>query len=653
MVEVRDTKEQANSRAFHLTNAFVFDSYNHERCVRQHSIALRELVLEIAAAAVGADPRSWLRPDGNAAAEEETMEGLPLSFTARGSKPCRKRRRRDNASPGSRSSSTSFGPFSKDHEPSSREAFQAANRRRVCVCVPAAGLKWWDAGIAPCGRVGQQCGCRRSWPAVEIGSMWEVKCDWRLPAQIDAPNSDCYVPAVVLEAPATCSPVREGHSLSPSPADGRLTSSHVRVGLFPTSSPGARNDSGTCVTGEESEVVTVPLLSLRAPRRSPLSPQEVFAEFAARAEALERQFGVLPCVCSVRGALSQPVEEQCGPDSLSTTSRELLPDVHEKFWNQRYRYFSRFDEGIWLDYEGWYSSCPEAAANHVARRVVGACARSSSARKSPPSSSTCLPPTATAAGVVSAPSLSCCSSSMLSPWTSAPPLASLTILDAFTGCGANAIALALHPSVCRVVTVDVCESKVRCAKHNAAVYGVADKIEFVQGDASSLLEHWAKEIEQASEVSSSMTWPQSLSSFLPPSAFDHDGHPLGFDCVCLGPPWGGPDYLAAEVFDVEAMIRCPLNMRGWLALARRVSRNGSVTMMVPRSTNPEQLANIAALVPPAEIESGGNYPCEVGVEVEDVAINYKVKMKVAYYGASFRSKIQQSLAKRTKPFAQE
>ena len=75
-------------------------------------------------------------------------------------------------------------------------------------------------------------------------------------------------------------------------------------------------------------------------------------------------------------------------------------------------------------------------------------------------------------------------------------------------------------------------------------------------------------------------------------------------------------------------------------------------MMVPRSTNPDQLANIAALVPPAEIESGGNYPCEVGVEVEDVAINYKVKMKVAYYGASFRSKIQQSLAKRTKPFAQ-
>ena len=160
MVKMRDTKEQANSRAFRLTNAFVFDTYNHELCVRQHSIALRELVLEIAAAAIGADPRSWLRADGNAAAEEENMEGLPLSFTARGSKPYRKRRRRDNDSPGSRSSSTSFGPFFKEHQPSSREAFQAANRRRVCVCVPAAELKWWDAGIAPCGRVGQQCGCR-------------------------------------------------------------------------------------------------------------------------------------------------------------------------------------------------------------------------------------------------------------------------------------------------------------------------------------------------------------------------------------------------------------------------------------------------------------------------------------------------------------
>jgi hypothetical protein len=36
------------------------------------------------------------------------------------------------------------------------------------------------------------------------------------------------------------------------------------------------------------------------------------------------------------------------------------------------RYFSRFDHGIRIDYEGWYSICPEACAEHLAERVAGA-----------------------------------------------------------------------------------------------------------------------------------------------------------------------------------------------------------------------------------------------------------------------------------------
>ena len=73
------------------------------------------------------------------------------------------------------------------------------------------------------------------------------------------------------------------------------------------------------------------------------------------------------------------------------------------------------------------------------------------------------------------------------------------------------------------------------------------------------------------------------------------------------------------------MIRCPLNGREWLALALRLSSH--VTMMVPRSTKAEQLASL----PPA----GSMVGSEFAVEVEDVAINYKSKMRVAYYGGSF------------------
>lgn len=44
--------------------------------------------------------------------------------------------------------------------------------------------------------------------------------------------------------------------------------------------------------------------------------------------------------------------------------------VH-KYWLQRYDLFSRFDEGIELDEEGWYSVTPECVAARHAERCNG------------------------------------------------------------------------------------------------------------------------------------------------------------------------------------------------------------------------------------------------------------------------------------------
>ena len=46
--------------------------------------------------------------------------------------------------------------------------------------------------------------------------------------------------------------------------------------------------------------------------------------------------------------------------------------VHQKYWAQRRRLFKKFDEGIQLDPEGWYSVTPEAVADHVASRFADA-----------------------------------------------------------------------------------------------------------------------------------------------------------------------------------------------------------------------------------------------------------------------------------------
>jgi len=69
-----------------------------------------------------------------------------------------------------------------------------------------------------------------------------------------------------------------------------------------------------------------------------------------------------------------------------------------------------------------------------------------------------------------------------------------------------------------VIAIDISEEKIRCARHNAAVYGVQDRIEFIVGDYLQL------------------------------------APTLKADVVFLSPPWGGPNYLQADVFDIETMM---------------------------------------------------------------------------------------------------
>ena len=50
------------------------------------------------------------------------------------------------------------------------------------------------------------------------------------------------------------------------------------------------------------------------------------------------------------------------PDCLSS-----VPHI-SKYWAQRYRLFSRYDDGVKLDPESWYSITPEKIAQHIAER---------------------------------------------------------------------------------------------------------------------------------------------------------------------------------------------------------------------------------------------------------------------------------------------
>ncbi|KAM6318389.1 trimethylguanosine synthase isoform 2-T2 [Aegotheles albertisi] len=228
--------------------------------------------------------------------------------------------------------------------------------------------------------------------------------------------------------------------------------------------------------------------------------------------------------------------------ALGAIPAEIAADPElAKYWAQRYRLFSRFDEGIKLDREGWFSVTPEKIAEHIAIRV--------------------------------SQSFNCD-----------------IIVDAFCGVGGNAIQFALTSK--RVIAIDIDPEKLSLARHNAEVYGVADQIEFVCGDFMVL-------------------------------AAD-----LRADVVFLSPPWGGPDYATAEIFDIQTMIcpdgypfKAPHCCDFWLS--KKITNN--IVYFLPRNADIDQVASLAG--------PGGK------VEIEQNFLNNKLKTITAYFGDLIRHDI--------------
>ncbi|TFK92462.1 S-adenosyl-L-methionine-dependent methyltransferase [Polyporus arcularius HHB13444] len=248
------------------------------------------------------------------------------------------------------------------------------------------------------------------------------------------------------------------------------------------------------------------------------------------------------------------------------TDASQVPEHLQKYFSQRERFFSLYSSGCLLDEEGWYSVTPEAIADQIAERCR-------------------------------------CD----------------VILDAFCGVGGNAIAFA---KTCeRVIALDVSPVRLALARHNAALYGVQDRIEFVLADFFS----FARTLKQRTHRK--------------------------IDVVFLSPPWGGPSYLttstsaspskslsqipksassstlaldpdpaAAEDTHADyslAHIR-PMHGAELFEIARGLSRN--IAYFLPRNTSIDEISRLVADVP-------GEH-----VEIEEEWMGSKLKALTCYFG---------------------
>lgn len=193
----------------------------------------------------------------------------------------------------------------------------------------------------------------------------------------------------------------------------------------------------------------------------------------------------------------------------------------------------RYANGIKMALSSWYEVTPEPIARQIASRFASALAPLGRRR-------------------------------------SVPPL----VVDCFSGVGSNAIQFARHGAY--VIGVERDAAKARMARHNACVYRVAHRCDFIVGDAFEVLPQLRgrrRDHHDAGDAGGSGS----------------GNGDTAVDAVFMSPPWGGPSYRDEAVFDVERHME-PYRGSALFQLGWRATDN--VAVLLPRTCDAAQLAAV-------------------------------------------------------------
>lgn len=213
-----------------------------------------------------------------------------------------------------------------------------------------------------------------------------------------------------------------------------------------------------------------------------------------------------------------------------------------------------------------------------------------------------------------------------------------------------------------MIALDTSPTRLALARHNATIYGVADRIEFILGDYISFAQ------SLASQPGTETNDQPSAAPDFPDVHKKRRKHPI--DVVFLSPPWGGPSYLNGSTLDLttvtasdveaneegerrhpEFTLDCirPIHGRELFELSRKITRN--VAYYLPRNSNLEEIAGLlegdidgGALGMHGQQKDGNKRKrrnSDVGgeghngaekVEVEEEWMGNKLKAITAYFG---------------------
>ena len=125
-----------------------------------------------------------------------------------------------------------------------------------------------------------------------------------------------------------------------------------------------------------------------------------------------------------------------------------------------------------------------------------------------------------------------------------------------------------------MICIEIDPLRLELCKHNAKIYGVDNKMDFILGDYAEISKN------------------------------------LKGDVVFLGPPWGGPKYSEQEVFDINHF-----NGEELFEISAKITRD--IIYCLPKNVNQSQIIKL------------GSGICEIEKNIH----NNRVKCVTAYFGS--------------------
>lgn len=350
---------------------------------------------------------------------------------------------------------------------------------------------------------------------------------------------------------------------------------------------------------------------------------DVFAELSRRKHKNQMDSNV--------GTNSNSLAQQAVPSLPVEIINSIdLSDLHEKYWDQRYRFFSKYDRGVLLDAESWFSVTPEVISRHIVSRCESGMRRLIQEAADAE--------TDMHRGKVGIGGTAWASARIKFEKEARAAVDGAVAVDVFSGCGGDTIAMARVFSY--VLANDIDPLKVQLLRHNATLHGVANRIEGLCGDAYDLLEGIRISANIHAIDESDLAFHNTSSAPFPPTGSDTDidtdtgihelrkglsssllGGPA--DVLVLAPPWGGSEYTDQKEFDLHTMIPSG-DFFELIKLTRHIAAN--IVCILPKNTPKRQIEEISTTILNKNV-----HPCMV----EDVYINHKCKMTVVYFGLLF------------------